>query len=100
MNYNELINHEFSFVFFSLKECKSCDSNKLFFEKLSEKYTNSIFTQIDLAENENAKGYFSVFTVPTLIVYSHGKEIIREARFFNYIEIESKLTKNYKMIFE
>ena len=72
---------------------------KPIFEELASKYENATFTHIDLNTNEDAKGYFSVFTIPAILVYSEGKEILREARFFNFKEIENFLDRYYKMIF-
>ena len=40
-----------------------------------------------------------MFTIPAILVYSEGKEILREARFFNFKEIENFLDRYYKMIF-
>ena len=39
-----------------------------------------------------------IFTVPALLVYSEGKEILRVARFFNFKEIEEKLDRYYEAI--
>lgn len=40
------------------------------------------------------------FAVPTFIVISEGKELMRASRNFDLYEIEIKLKKCYKLIFE
>lgn len=99
MEYEELKMKKFSFVYLSQEECSVCSVTKPIFEELASKYKNATFTHIDLNTNEDAKGYFSVFTIPAILVYSEGKEILREARFFNFKEIEKILDRYYKMIF-
>ena len=99
MEYEELKMKKFSFIYLSQEECSVCSVTKPIFEEHASKYENATFTHIDLNTNEDAKGYFSVFTIPAILVYSEGKEILREARFFNFKEIEKNLDRYYKMIF-
>lgn len=99
MNYEELKVGKFSFVYLSQEGCNVCSITKPYFEQMSKKFTESTFTHIDLNIYEDAKGYFSVFTIPAILVFSEGKELLREARFFNFEEIEEKLNRYYQMIF-
>lgn len=100
MNYDQLKEGKFSFVYLSKEECSVCSVTKPIFEKLASKYSQATFTHIDLNINEDAKGFFSVFTIPAILVYSEGKELIREARFFKFEEIEQKLDRYHSMIFQ
>lgn len=100
MEYEKLKMQKFGFVYLSQEECSVCSVTQPIFERLANKYENASFTHIDLNVNENAKGYFSVFTIPAILVYSEGKELLREARFFNFKEIEDKLDRYYEMIFD
>ena len=99
MNYSQFKEGKFSFVYLSQEECSVCSVTKPLFENLAKKYKNSTFVHIDLNKNEDAKGYFSVFTIPVILVFSEEKELLREARFFNFEEIEEKLDRYYEMIF-
>lgn len=100
MNYKKLKEGKFSFVYLSKEECNVCSVTKPYFEELAKKYPQSTFTHIDLNINEDAKGYFSIFTIPAILVFSEEKELLREARFFNFSQIEEKLNRNYQMIFD
>ena len=100
MNYDKLKTEKFSFVYLSQDQCSVCNVTQPILEKLASKYKGATFTRIDLNVNEYAKGYFSVFTIPAILVYSEGKELLREARFFNFKEIEERLDRNYEMIFD
>lgn len=98
MNYEKLKEGKFSFVYLSKEECNVCSVTKPMFEKMANKFKGSTFTHIDLNINEDAKGYFSIFTIPAILVYSEGKELAREARFFDFSEIEGRLNRYYEMI--
>jgi len=100
MDYEKLKEGKFSFVYLSKEECNVCSVTKPMFEDMASRFKDSTFVHIDLNVNEDAKGYFSVFTIPAILVYSEGKELVREARFFNFEELEKKLERNYKMIFD
>lgn len=41
-------------------------------------------------------GYFSIFTVPVLILFADGKEMVREARFVHVEEFKMKVSKIYE----
>lgn len=100
MNYKKFQKKKFCFLFFSLESCTVCISIIKQVERLAEKYPEAEFVYIDLEKHEDAKGYFSIFTVPVLLVYSDQKELIREVRFFHFEEIEKKLDKYYNLIFK
>ncbi|WP_395940582.1 thioredoxin family protein [Bacillus sp. HMF5848] len=42
-------------------------------------------------------GYLSIFTVPVLLLYIDGKELLREARFVHMDEFQRKLQKIYEL---
>lgn len=100
MNYEEMRNEKFSFIYFSLNECNVCKAIKPKVEALSNKYEGSTYHYINLNEKEEAKGEFLIFAVPAILVYSKGKELLREARFLNFKEIEINLDRYYNMIFK
>lgn len=41
-------------------------------------------------------GYFSIFTVPVLLLFADGKEMVREARFVHVEEFKMKVSKIYE----
>ena len=46
----------------------------------------SVVIYID--DHEPYRGFFEMFTVPTVMVYSEGKELLRESRFVNVEKIK------------
>ncbi len=43
---------------------------------------------IYIDDHEPYRGFFEMFTVPTVMVYSQGKELLRESRFINVAKIQ------------
>lgn len=55
---------------------------------------------IDLDNNPEIAANFSVFIAPTIIVFTYGKESIRESKFISIDELYSKIERYYSMIFQ
>lgn len=62
------------------------------FPRLSLYYVNTI-------EYPDVAGQFSVFTVPTLLVFFESKEYIRESRYVNLDKFYDRLEKLYGIYF-
>lgn len=90
-NYEEfqnLINQELMVVIAKTKTCNVC---KPLTEKLNhfmEDYPSIPAYQLYLEDVEIFQGQHLVFTVPTIIVFSESKEILRESRFIDFAKIE------------
>jgi hypothetical protein len=52
---------------------------------------------IDLEKIELAKGKFSVFTIPTILMFINGKEFIREARYISVEDLRNKKLRYYEL---
>lgn len=50
---------------------------------------------INTEEVEEIAGYLSVFTVPVLILFAEGKEMVREARIVHMEDFRKKISKIY-----
>ncbi len=100
MNLKELKKGKFTFVYVSGGSCSVCHALLPKMKKVSEKYPEGEFIEINLEVYPHAAGEFSVFSIPALIVYSEGKELYRGARFFNMGELEEKLDRYYTSIFD
>lgn len=52
--------------------------------------------QVNAEEIPELAGFLSIFTVPVLILFADGKEIMREARFVHVEEFKEKIRKIYE----
>lgn len=54
---------------------------------------------VDIEAVPEASGQLSVFTVPAVLVYFEGKEMVREARNFGIQELGAKIDRYYSLLF-
>jgi len=74
-----------------IAKTKTCNVCRPLTEKLKtfmEAYPSIPSFQLYLEDVEIFQGQHLVFTVPTIIVFSDGKEILRESRFIDFSKIE------------
>ena len=90
---------KFSFVYITTKNCNVCKVIQPQMRKLARSYSASKFHLIELDDQKEASGFFMVFSVPTILVYSESKELIRTSRHLNFDDIKMKLDRYYEMIF-
>ncbi len=98
MDYYAMKQSDFAFVYLTTKACNVCKILEPKLRELAKGYPKVEFHKIFLDENENAKGEFMAFTVPTFIVFSQGKELVRTARHISILELKEKLDRYYQMI--
>jgi hypothetical protein len=53
----------------------------------------------DLSLLPEIGGQFSVFTIPGILVFLNGKEVVREARFISMEQLETQLNRLIELVF-
>lgn len=86
-------NDDFYIVVASTQQCSVCQHTKGMLTRMTEK-TPLSFDEIDIEEVPAFRGEHLVFTVPTVLIFSQGKEIYRSSRFIEYGQID-KLIQRY-----
>ncbi|SDJ50175.1 thioredoxin family protein [Salimicrobium halophilum] len=86
-------NEKLSLVYISQPACSVCHGLKPQVEELLESYPDIKAVHLDASEIPEISGEFQVFTVPVVLVYSEGRELIREARFVPVGELDHQLNK-------
>jgi len=96
-----LHDNPFSLVYFSHQQCNVC---KVLKPKVSDIIANNFpkiaLFYVDTVKNPEISGQFSVFTVPTILVFLEEKEYIRESRHINLSGFSERIEKLYKIYFE
>ncbi len=84
----EIINKDLVMVIAKSHTCSSCntianimDNNMNHFDKI-EKF-NIFVDDID-----QFRGEYLIFSVPTVLIFSEGKELLRQSRYFDYAKID------------
>ena len=99
MDFESIKKEKFSFVYITTKNCNVCKVLQPRLIEIAKVYKGSSFYLIELDNHKNAAGFFMAFSVPAFLVYSAGKELLRESRHMNFDEIKIKLDRYYEMIF-
>lgn len=74
--------------------CGVCEDVKEQLQELAILHPQIPFLTIDLMQNPKFRGEYLVFTAPTIIIFSRGKEIARESRFINFERINQIIRNN------
>ncbi len=88
-------------VFFSDESCNVGDA-------LSPKLQNLLktdfpkmnFLEINVQMLPEARGYFNIYVIPSVLAYFGGKESIREARHISVPVVGKKIERIYRIMFD
>ncbi len=86
--FEEIVKQELIILIAKTRDCVVCNplTNKL--KEFMKDYESIPHYQVYLEEIPLFQGQHLVFTVPTILVFSEGKEILRESRFINFNKIQ------------
>jgi thioredoxin-like negative regulator of GroEL len=92
-------NNKIVLLYISSKNCNIC---KVIYPRLVgmlETYPEVKAARADIQELPLLSGEYNVFTIPCILVFAEGKEIVREARYIDIEAIEEMLERYYKMFY-
>ena len=90
---NSLIQQDFTILIASTKTCTVCTHTKGMVARMLAD-TPLEYHNVDIDELPVFRGDHLVFTVPTVLVFSQGKELFRSSRFIDYGAL-TKLINRY-----
>ena len=82
-----------SFLYLSKTNCSVCHALLPKVQGVMEKFPDVSFGHVNVDRVEEIAGRFSIFTVPVLLLFGDGKELMREARFVRMDEFEENMEK-------
>lgn len=104
-NYNQFIDlisqYDSVCFYLSAKDCNVCKILKAkIIDLLSNGFPKMYFCYIDVELSKEIAGQLSVLSVPTILVYFDGKEIIRISRNISLDDFRSQIKRYYQLKFE
>lgn len=87
----------FAFLYVSSEGCSVCRHLRPKVEQLLGQFPRVVSRWAEVSEVPALAGELSVFTVPVLLMFVDGKETIRESRYVNLQELESKVERYYSL---
>jgi len=73
--------NELAFVYISRKNCGVCHAVQPQVQEMLKEFPTIKPIQVSADDVPEVASQFTVFTVPALLLFAEGKEVIREARF-------------------
>ena len=87
-------------LYFSHEQCSVCRVLKpKVSEMISRQFPGMKARYVDTVETPLLAGQFSVFTVPTLLLFFDGREQSRFSRNFSLDQLEDTIRRPYRMLF-
>ena len=72
--------------------CGPCKMMAPIFEKLAAEYAGKcVFAKLDVDANQDISGKFGVMSIPTVILFSNGKEVEKLIGFSNESQLREKI---------
>ncbi|HFS67161.1 MAG TPA: thioredoxin [Flavobacteriia bacterium] len=87
-------------VFFSDESCNVGDALSPKLQAMvQEKFPEMKFLEINVHMLPEARGYYNVFVIPTVLVYFDGRETIRQARHISVPKLAQEVERVYNIMF-
>ena len=86
-------------LYFSAPTCNVCHALKpKLLSAFEENFAQLQVISVDISETPEIASHFSVFTIPTLLVYLNGKEFLRKSRHMSVGEVVQEIKRPYDMM--
>src|SRR6056297_2953843 len=101
-NLKEIIkNNPAVMVYFTTPGCNVCKALKPKIKQLlSDHFSKVEFIEINAEEHTELSADFSVFAVPTILIYFNGTEHYRKSRYISIQEISTLISRPYHLLFD
>lgn len=89
-----------SLFYFSRSACGVCSAIKPKVLNMLEEFPEIPSYYVNLDDVPEAAGQLSLFTIPAVLVFSEGKELVREARYISIPDLADKIRRPYEFIYK
>ena len=92
--------HQICVLYYSAPDCGVCAALKpKLSAMLEQEFPKLAFAEVDCALSPALAAGYSVFAVPTLIVFTQGKESLRKSRSFGLGVLAAELERPYSLVY-
>lgn len=85
---NKIIEKELVMVIAKSHTCSACQTIQNMLETNVSNIENIDIYNIYIDDVDEFRGQHTIFSVPTVLIFSKGKELLRESRYINYSKIQ------------
>lgn len=88
-------------LYFSAPTCNVCHALKpKLVEAVMSEFPTFVIESIDISETPEISSHFSVFTIPTVLVFFQGREFLRKSRHMSVGEVVEAVRRPYSLMVE
>ncbi|KGM94892.1 thioredoxin [Clostridium novyi A str. 4552] len=88
------------YVTSKLETCSVCHMLLPKIQEKLKKYSKLEIATVDSSEVLEVAGEFSIFSLPLIMFYAEGKEVIREGRFITMDNLKNTVDRYYNFIYK
>jgi len=85
---DKIINKDFVMVIAKSHTCTICNSILNTLQNNVPNLNDIEIHNIYIDDVDEFRGQHTIFSVPTVLIFSEGKELLRESRYINYIKVQ------------
>jgi thioredoxin 1 len=98
---NRLTTHDAVMLYFSAPACNVCHALKpKLTEAIMEHFPTFMIESIDISETPEIASHFSVFAIPTVLIFFQGREFLRKSRHMSVGEVIDAIARPYNLMVE
>ena len=91
--------HPAVMLYFSAPTCNVCHALKpKLFEAVTQQFERFEILSVDLSETPEIASHFSVFAIPTVVVFLDGREFLRKSRHMSVGEVVEAIRRPYEIM--
>ncbi len=97
---NQTLNsHDAVMLYFSAPTCNVCHALKpKLIEAITSEFDTFITISIDISETPEIASHFSVFAIPTVLIFFQGREFLRKSRHMSVGEVVEDIRRPYTLM--
>jgi len=86
-------------VYFSAPTCNVCHALKpKLLEAIEKNFKDFKIVSVDVSTCQDVSAHFSVFAIPTVLVFLDGKEFLRKSRHMSVDEVIREIKRPYEIM--
>lgn len=87
-------------LYFSAPTCNVCHALKpKLLEAISDNFETFEIVSIDVSTDADIAANFSVFAIPTVLIFLDGREFLRKSRHMSVSEVINEIKRPYEIMF-
>ena len=87
-------------LYFSAPTCNVCKALRpKLFAALEENFEEMEIVSVDVSREQSVAARYSVFAIPTLVVFLDGREFLRKSRHMSVDEVVGEIARPYSIMF-